>query len=84
MRTHVKLRDLSTSVPVVDDRRTISRHHLQISCHVVRCSWSQRFYSARCNSGEGAGGQREQIPRAAGVSWLWWGSKRVVDGVSKR
>ena len=75
VRTHVKLRDLKTSVPVVDPhirsadapRSTIgSRHHPQISCHIVRCSLSQRFHSERGSSGEGAGGQREQIPRAVG------------------
>ena len=82
MRTHVKFCDLNTSVPVVDDRSIEvlasgpPMHHgaqlavditPQISCHVVQCSFSQR-HSEWCNSGEGAGGQREQIPRAVG----WW------------
>ena len=82
VRTHVKkLRDLNTSVPVLDDwsievlASGLQMHHgaqlavdihPQISCHVVRCNLSQRLHSERCNSGGSAGGQREQIPRAVG------------------
>ena len=63
VRTHVKLRDLNTSVPVVDDRSievprirsanaprsTIgSRHHPQINCHVQ--FWRGRGWTKRTNT----------------------------------
>ena len=80
VRTHVKLRDLNTNVPVLDDRSIevlasgLPLHHgaqlavdiTPIRSDIIRGSLPQCFKSQRCHTGQGSTRQRTEIPRALG------------------